>query len=66
MELEQNGTAVLDKAGKNRVIPATFEVIYFIGWKSHVSQPVPKRRGSSSFSLKELGDSETLSEEEVK
>ena len=27
-------------------IPATFQVMYMIGWKHHESQPKPKRRGS--------------------
>ena len=27
-------------------IPATFQVMYMIGWKHHDSQPKPKRRGS--------------------
>jgi len=38
----------------NRVIPATFEVIYFIGWSPHKSQQRAKPRGSATFSLKDI------------
>lgn len=37
------------------VLPATFEVLYLIGWKAHDSQPKPLQRGSAVKSLKELG-----------
>ena len=35
-------------------VPATFQVIYMIGWKPDPSQPQPARRGSATHSLKEL------------
>ena len=35
-------------------IPATFQVIYMIGWAPHHSQPQPLRRGSQKRSMKEL------------
>ncbi|KAI8904286.1 S-adenosyl-L-methionine-dependent methyltransferase [Gorgonomyces haynaldii] len=35
-------------------IPATFQILYMIGWKPHVSQPKPLDRGSASKSLKEV------------
>ena len=35
-------------------VPATFQVIYMIGWAPHISQPKPLQRGSASRSLKEL------------
>ncbi|KAJ3287452.1 NADH dehydrogenase [ubiquinone] 1 alpha subcomplex assembly factor 5 [Borealophlyctis nickersoniae] len=35
-------------------IPATFQVIYMIGWKPDPSQPKPARRGSGEVSLKTL------------
>ena len=35
-------------------VPATFQVIYMIGWKPHETQARPKRRGSATRSLKEL------------
>ncbi|KAG9299949.1 hypothetical protein G9A89_009677 [Geosiphon pyriformis] len=35
-------------------IPATFQILYVIGWKPDVSQPKPKPRGSAQTSLKEI------------
>ncbi|KAI9096644.1 S-adenosyl-L-methionine-dependent methyltransferase [Phlyctochytrium arcticum] len=35
-------------------IPATFQVIYMIGWKPDPSQPKPLPRGSGQISLKDL------------
>ncbi|CAG8492288.1 5231_t:CDS:10 [Ambispora gerdemannii] len=35
-------------------IPATFQIMYVIGWKPDVSQPKPKARGSAGVSLKEV------------
>jgi NADH dehydrogenase [ubiquinone] 1 alpha subcomplex assembly factor 5 len=35
-------------------IPATFQVVYFIGWKPDPSQPAPKGRGSAKASFKDL------------
>jgi len=37
-------------------VPATFQIIYFIGWAPHESQPQPKKRGSAQVSLKSLGE----------
>ncbi|ORY91275.1 S-adenosyl-L-methionine-dependent methyltransferase [Syncephalastrum racemosum] len=38
-------------------IPATFQIIYMIGWKPSASTPLPKKRGSATKSLKdELGN----------
>ncbi|GBC02806.1 hypothetical protein RclHR1_04830004 [Rhizophagus clarus] len=34
-------------------IPATFQIIYMIGWKPDISQPKPLPRGSGQVSLKE-------------
>ncbi|CAG8498906.1 7239_t:CDS:10 [Ambispora leptoticha] len=34
-------------------IPATFQIMYVIGWKPDISQPKPKPRGSAEVSLKE-------------
>ncbi|KAL7694444.1 putative methyltransferase type 11, S-adenosyl-L-methionine-dependent methyltransferase [Plasmopara halstedii] len=39
----------------NGTVPATFQVIYLIGWAPHESQQKPLRRGSAQHSLKELG-----------
>lgn len=36
-------------------IHATFQVIYFIAWKKHASQPQPLERGSATASFKDLG-----------
>ncbi|SAL98377.1 hypothetical protein [Absidia glauca] len=35
-------------------IPATFQVIYMIGWKPSESTPLPKKRGSANASLKDV------------
>ena len=35
-------------------VPATFQIIYMIGWSPDASQPRPKKRGSAQASLKEL------------
>lgn len=40
---------------KDGSIPATFQVVYMIGWAPHASQPLPKRRGSAQMSMKTLG-----------
>ncbi|DAZ92963.1 TPA: LOW QUALITY PROTEIN: hypothetical protein N0F65_006282 [Lagenidium giganteum] len=37
-------------------VPATFQVIYMIGWAPHESQQQPLRRGSAQKSLKDLSD----------
>ncbi len=34
-------------------IPATFQILYMIGWKPDPSQPKPLPRGSASHSLKD-------------
>eukprot|EP01128_Nolandella_sp_AFSM9_P000530 TRINITY_DN10687_c0_g1_i1.p1 TRINITY_DN10687_c0_g1~~TRINITY_DN10687_c0_g1_i1.p1 ORF type:complete len:348 (+),score=64.44 TRINITY_DN10687_c0_g1_i1:27-1046(+) len=36
-------------------VPASFQVIWMIGWKPHVSQPKPLRRGSQTHSLGDIG-----------
>ncbi|KAJ3323346.1 NADH dehydrogenase [ubiquinone] 1 alpha subcomplex assembly factor 5 [Boothiomyces sp. JEL0866] len=40
--------------GEKGRIPATFQIIYMIGWKPHFSQPKPKERGSQQYSFKDL------------
>ena len=40
-----------------RVVPATFQVIYMIGWAPHEQQQQPDRRGSASKSMRDLGAS---------
>ncbi|XP_074660535.1 arginine-hydroxylase NDUFAF5, mitochondrial-like [Tubulanus polymorphus] len=44
-------------------IPATFEVIHFIGWKPHPSQAKPAKRGSGQMSIKDLGEFEKIAKE---
>lgn len=35
-------------------IPATFQIIYMLGWKPDASQPKPLERGTGQVSLKDL------------
>eukprot|EP00112_Aurelia_sp_Birch-Aquarium-sp1_P015801 Seg353.6 transcript_id=Seg353.6/GoldUCD/mRNA.D3Y31 product="Arginine-hydroxylase NDUFAF5 mitochondrial" protein_id=Seg353.6/GoldUCD/D3Y31 len=37
-------------------IPATFQILYMIGWKPSVKQAKPMERGSADVSLKDLGN----------
>lgn len=48
-------------------IPATFQVIYLIGWKPHPNQPKPKRRGSGThkFTGEAIKKEETGKKEET-
>lgn len=41
--------------GKDDKVPATFQIIYFVGWKPCKTQPQPLPRGSANVSLKDLG-----------
>ncbi|KAI8612639.1 S-adenosyl-L-methionine-dependent methyltransferase, partial [Chytriomyces sp. MP71] len=41
-------------ANEDGSIPATFQILYMIGWKPDPSQPKPLKRGSAEVSLKEL------------
>ncbi|KAJ3333121.1 hypothetical protein HDU76_011341 [Blyttiomyces sp. JEL0837] len=43
-------------------IPATFQIIYMIGWKPDPSQPKPLKRGSGEVSLKKVLDATPSSE----
>lgn len=40
--------------GQEDKVPATFQVIYLVGWKPDPSQPKPANRGSGQVSLKDL------------
>ncbi|KAG8336185.1 arginine-hydroxylase NDUFAF5, mitochondrial [Homalodisca vitripennis] len=40
--------------GQEDKIPATFQVLYMVGWKPDPSQPKPAERGSGQVSLKDL------------
>ncbi|XP_041351107.1 arginine-hydroxylase NDUFAF5, mitochondrial-like [Gigantopelta aegis] len=47
-------TIYKDMYGSEKGVPATFQIIYFIGWKPDKSQPKPAERGSGQFSLKDI------------
>lgn len=36
-------------------VSATFQLIYFVGWKPGPNQPQPLERGSAKASFKDLG-----------
>lgn len=36
-------------------LPCTFQVLSFIGWKPGPEMPKPAKRGSQTFSLKDIG-----------
>lgn len=38
----------------SKYVPATFQVIYMLGWKPDKSQPKPLERGTGEVSLKDL------------
>ncbi|KAF8778597.1 Arginine-hydroxylase NDUFAF5 like protein [Argiope bruennichi] len=43
---------------EDKTIPATFEIIYLIGWKPHESQAKPAKRGSGKISMKSISNLE--------
>ncbi|XP_060862655.1 arginine-hydroxylase NDUFAF5, mitochondrial [Metopolophium dirhodum] len=45
-----------DEDGETKGIPATFQVLYMIGWKPDPSQPKPLSRGSGQISIKDIGE----------
>ncbi|GFS96746.1 arginine-hydroxylase NDUFAF5, mitochondrial [Nephila pilipes] len=45
---------------EDRTIPATFEIIYLIGWKPHESQAKPAKRGSGKISMKTISNLENV------
>lgn len=62
-----SATAIYDKLyGKinndsnTKCIPATFQILYMIGWKPDPSQPKPLPRGSGQISIKDIGDLEKI------
>lgn len=40
--------------GQEQGVPATFAIIYLIGWKPHPSQSKPAERGSATHSMKDV------------
>ncbi|CAL1534992.1 unnamed protein product [Lymnaea stagnalis] len=49
--------------GNDKGIPATFQVVNFIGWKPDPTQPKPAERGSGQVSLKDLDKLDQLTKE---
>lgn len=43
-----------NKEDGSKYVPATFQVIYMLGWKPDASQPRPIERGTGQVSLKDL------------
>lgn len=50
--------------GNERGVPATYQVLYFIGWKADPSQVRPAERGSGEVSFKDLSQLEQLIREQ--
>ncbi|XP_054717824.1 arginine-hydroxylase NDUFAF5, mitochondrial-like [Uloborus diversus] len=46
---------------EDKTVPATFEIIYLIGWKPHKSQSKPAKRGSGTVSMKSISELESKS-----
>lgn len=44
-----------DLYGTETGVSATFQILYFVGWKSGKGQAQPLERGSGTVSLKDLG-----------
>ncbi|GFO34578.1 NADP dehydrogenase [ubiquinone] 1 alpha subcomplex assembly factor 5-like [Plakobranchus ocellatus] len=57
------GAIYKEMYGNDKGIPATFQVINFIGWKPDPSQPKPAQRGSGEVSLKDLHRVEDLTKQ---
>ncbi|XP_045182621.2 arginine-hydroxylase NDUFAF5, mitochondrial-like [Mercenaria mercenaria] len=57
---ERAGEIYKEMYGNEQGVPATYQVIYFIGWRPHPSQPKPAQRGSGQISLKDLENFEEL------
>eukprot|EP00004_Rigifila_ramosa_P021657 TRINITY_DN5801_c0_g1_i3.p1 TRINITY_DN5801_c0_g1~~TRINITY_DN5801_c0_g1_i3.p1 ORF type:complete len:173 (-),score=44.60 TRINITY_DN5801_c0_g1_i3:10-528(-) len=51
-EEQEEITEPKSKNIQEKTIPATFQVLYMIGWKPHESQQQPKKRGTATASLK--------------
>ena len=47
-------------------VPATFQIIYMIGWKPDPSQPKPLNRGTGNVSLKDLHQLDKIIKESKK
>ena len=51
-------------ADKNGRIPATFQIIYAIGWSPHASQQQPMKPGTAKIKLAEFLKTEEISAED--
>ncbi|VDP76421.1 unnamed protein product [Echinostoma caproni] len=60
---ERFGTTRQDGEPGERCIPATYRLLYFIGWKPDPSQPKPLPRGSAKYSLKDIGKIDQIAKE---
>ncbi|KAK2576681.1 hypothetical protein KPH14_005342 [Odynerus spinipes] len=47
-------------------VPATFQIIFMLGWKPHPSQPKPLERGSGQISLKDLHNLDKIIKDSTK
>ncbi|XP_017260764.1 arginine-hydroxylase NDUFAF5, mitochondrial-like [Kryptolebias marmoratus] len=47
--------------GDDGAVPATFQILYMIGWKPHESQAKPLKRGSATASFGDLSRINQLS-----
>eukprot|EP01134_Creolimax_fragrantissima_P004761 CFRG4761T1 len=45
-----------DYGNSDGTIPASFDIVYFIGWTPDPSQQQPMKKGTAEFNLKEFGD----------
>uniref|UniRef100_A0A0A9Y615 Arginine-hydroxylase NDUFAF5, mitochondrial n=1 Tax=Lygus hesperus TaxID=30085 RepID=A0A0A9Y615_LYGHE len=48
------GAIYQEMYGEEGKIPATFQILYFVGWKPDPSQPLPAPRGSATHSLGDI------------
>ena len=54
------------KEDGSKYIPATFQIIYMIGWKPDPSQPKPLERGTGQISLKDIHNLDQIIKETTK
>ncbi|XP_052768596.1 arginine-hydroxylase NDUFAF5, mitochondrial-like [Mya arenaria] len=56
--------------GEEKGVQATFQIIYFIGWKPHPSHRRPAERGSQQASIKDIANitelNENMTEDEIR
>ncbi|KAF8477331.1 S-adenosyl-L-methionine-dependent methyltransferase [Kalaharituber pfeilii] len=54
---EAGSTESEGEAAQKKVLPATFRIIYMIGWKEGPNQPKPLKRGSGEINIKDILES---------